>query len=75
MIFFCQHYLNGALAVDEAQDLGHTHVRTEHLLLGLVREGEGIAAGILEMYGVLGKVRELTLTLLRQEAAEAQQGG
>lgn len=62
-----------ALAVDEAQDLGHTHVGTEHLLLGLVREGEGIAAGILQMYGVIGKVRERTLTLLRQADAGAQQ--
>lgn len=61
-----------ALAVDEAQALGHDHVGTEHLLLGLVREGEGIAAGILDSYGVVGKVREQTLGLLRQiEAGDA----
>src|SRR3954469_13920425 len=36
------------LAIDEARKLGHSHVGTEHLLLGLVREGEGIASGVLE---------------------------
>jgi hypothetical protein len=36
------------LAVDEARLLNHNYVGTEHLLLGLVREGEGIAAGVLE---------------------------
>jgi catechol 2,3-dioxygenase-like lactoylglutathione lyase family enzyme len=40
------------LAVDEARRLGHHYVGTEHLLLGLVREGEGIAAGVLESLGV-----------------------
>jgi ATP-dependent Clp protease ATP-binding subunit ClpC len=55
-----------ALAVDEAQTLGHDHVGTEHLLLGLVREGEGIAAGILESYGILGKVRAQTMRLIQQ---------
>ncbi len=37
------------LAVDEARRLGHHYIGTEHLLLGLVREGEGIAAGVLEI--------------------------
>lgn len=67
-----------ALAVDEAQRLGHDYVGTEHLLLALVREGEGIAAGLLQTFGALGKVREFTLTLLSQGAAagtaEATQG-
>ena len=36
------------LAIDEARRLGHNYIGTEHLLLGLVREGEGIAAGVLE---------------------------
>jgi ATP-dependent Clp protease ATP-binding subunit ClpA len=40
------------LAVDEAKRLGHNHIGTEHLLLGLVREGEGIATGILESMGL-----------------------
>jgi ATP-dependent Clp protease ATP-binding subunit ClpC len=59
-----------ALAVDEAQRLGHDHVGTEHVLLGIAREGEGIAAGILHgQYGVLGKVREQTLAHLSQAEA------
>ena len=40
------------LAVDEARILKHRYIGTEHLLLGLVREGEGIAAGVLESLGV-----------------------
>ena len=39
------------LAVDEARRLNHHYIGTEHLLLGLVREGEGIAAGVLESPG------------------------
>src|SRR5262249_31290402 len=39
------------LAVDEARRLNHHYIGTEHLLLGLVREGEGIAAGVLESLG------------------------
>ena len=50
------------LAVDEARRLGHYYIGTEHLLLGLVREGQGIAAGILETLGIdLDKVREETM--------------
>ncbi len=46
------------LAVDEARRLNHRYIGTEHILLGLVREGEGIAAGVLEGLGVsLDKVR------------------
>lgn len=40
------------LSVDEARRLDHDYVGTEHLLLGLIREGEGIAAGVLESQGV-----------------------
>jgi hypothetical protein len=40
------------LAIDEARRLDHRYLGTEHLLLGLVREGEGIAAGVLESVGV-----------------------
>jgi ATP-dependent Clp protease ATP-binding subunit ClpA len=55
------------LAVDEARLLNHSYVGTEHLLLGLVREGEGIAAGILESMGVEEKrVRRETLRLLKE---------
>ncbi len=53
------------LAVDEARRLGHHYIGTEHLLLGLVREGEGIAAGVLESLGVnLEKVRKETIGVL-----------
>ena len=46
------------LAEDEAKRLGHGYVGTEHLLLGLMREGEGVAVGIIESMGVsLEKVR------------------
>src|SRR5215211_218157 len=40
------------LAVDEARQLKHPRIETEHLLLGLVREGEGIAAGVLHGLGI-----------------------
>ena len=50
------------LAVDEARRLNHQYIGTEHLLLGLVREGEGIAVGALESLGVnLEKVRTQTI--------------
>jgi hypothetical protein len=55
------------LAVDEARRLGHHYIGTEHLLLGLVREGEGIAAGVLERLGVnLERVRTQTIKVLSQ---------
>ena len=40
------------LAIGESRTLGHRYIGTEHLLLGLVREGEGIGAGVLESLGV-----------------------
>lgn len=53
------------LAIDEARRLNHHYVGTEHLLLGLVREGEGIAAGVLESLGVnLERARSQTLQVL-----------
>ena len=55
------------LAVDEARRLNHHYIGTEHLLLGLVREGEGIAAGALQSLGVkLEDVRKETLKVLGQ---------
>jgi len=54
------------LSVDEARQLGHPYVGTEHLLLGLMREGEGVAARVLMELGIdRKKVREETLRLLR----------
>ena len=53
------------LAVDEGRRLGHHYIGTEHLLLGLIREGEGIAAGVLESMGVsLERVRTEVLRVL-----------
>ena len=55
------------LAVDEARRLSHHYIGTEHLLLGLVREGEGIAASVLESLGVnLERVRAETTRILSQ---------
>ena len=55
------------LAIDEARRLGHDYIGTEHLLLGLVREGEGIAAGVLESLGVnLDKVRHEVIRVLSE---------
>jgi excisionase family DNA binding protein len=55
------------LAVDEAARLGHHYIGTEHLLLGLIREGEGIAAGVLESLGVnLERARRETIKVLTQ---------
>src|SRR2546428_2167713 len=60
------------LAIDEARKLGHSHVGTEHLLLGLVREGEGIASGVLESLGVsLEKVRHQVIATLGQQHPQA----
>jgi excisionase family DNA binding protein len=59
------------LAVDEARRLTHRFIGTEHLLLGLLREGDGIAAGVLENFGLrLEQVRTETLRILQ----EKQQG-
>src|SRR5436305_6378674 len=58
------------LAVDEARRLGHHYIDTEHLLLGLVREGEGIVASVLESLGVnMEKARAETLKVLKQRQA------
>lgn len=53
------------LAVDEARRLNHHYIGTEHLLLGLLREGEGIGAGVLESFGLnLQEVRAKTIKVL-----------
>ena len=60
------------LAVDEARRMGHHYVGTEHLLLGLVREGEGVAAKVLESLGVnLEKVHTQTIQVLSASNAMA----
>ncbi len=64
------------LAVDEARRLSHSYIGTEHLLLGLVREGEGIAAGVLESLGVnLERVRAETTRILKDSGPQAAAAG
>lgn len=53
-----------SLALDEAERQGSGYVRTEHILLGIVRDGGGVAADILDTLGVLGKVRAQVFALL-----------
>jgi ATP-dependent Clp protease ATP-binding subunit ClpA len=61
------------LAIDEARSLQHHYVGTEHILLGLVREGEGIAAGVLESLGVnLQRVRASTNRVLSRSASSTE---
>ena len=58
------------LSMDEARKLGHTYVGTEHILLGLIREGEGVAARVLNNLGVsLNKARQQVLQLLGSNEA------
>jgi len=55
------------LAVDEARQMSHQYIGTEHLLIGLLREGEGVAAGVLESLGVsLDKSRDATTKILNE---------
>ena len=63
------------LAVDEARRMNHTYIGTEHLLIGLLREGEGVAAGVLESLGVtLDKVRAETHRILSHTSGTGAQG-
>ena len=63
------------LAVDEARRMNHTYIGTEHLLIGLLREGEGVAAGVLESLGVtLDKVRAETHQILSHSSGSSGQG-
>ncbi|MEP7190536.1 MAG: Clp protease N-terminal domain-containing protein, partial [Roseiflexaceae bacterium] len=56
-----------AYAVEEAKRLNHHYIGTEHLLLGLVRNGEGVATGVLDIMGVsLEQVRTQVMRVLRQ---------
>ncbi|MBE3556201.1 MAG: ATP-dependent Clp protease ATP-binding subunit [Firmicutes bacterium] len=64
------------LAIDEARRLGHNYIGTEHLLLGLLREEEGVAAQVLTNLGVsLPAARQQVLQLLGQAAEGGAQGG
>lgn len=64
--------------MDEARKLGHSYVGTEHILLGLIREGEGVAARVLNNLGVsLNKARQQVLQLLgsNEGGSSAQANG
>lgn len=62
--------------MDEARKLGHTYVGTEHILLGLIREGEGVAARVLNNLGIsLNKARQQVLQLLGSSEAVSSHNG
>lgn len=62
------------LSVDESRKLGHAYIGTEHILLALIREGEGVAARVLANAGVsLNKARQQVLLLLGNN--DSAQGG
>ncbi|MEL6501447.1 MAG: ATP-dependent Clp protease ATP-binding subunit, partial [Cyanobacteria bacterium J06623_1] len=64
------------LSLEEARQLGHNYIGTEHLLLGLIREGEGVAARVLENLGVdLSKVRTQVIRMLGETAEVAAGSG
>ncbi|GLF92429.1 negative regulator of genetic competence ClpC/MecB [Bacillus safensis] len=64
------------LSMDEARKLGHSYVGTEHILLGLIREGEGVAARVLNNLGVsLNKARQQVLQLLGSNETGASAAG
>ena len=57
------------LSLEEARQLGHNYIGTEHLLLGLIREGEGVAARVLENLSIdLAKVRTQVIRMLGETA-------
>ncbi|MFW6238402.1 MAG: Clp protease N-terminal domain-containing protein, partial [Halanaerobiales bacterium] len=69
----CKKVLN--LSMDEARRLGHNYIGTEHILLGLIREGEGVAVRILaELDGELKGIREKVIELLGGKNNNQQQG-
>jgi len=61
------------LAIDEARHLGHNYIGTEHLLLGLLREGGGVASDVLDSFGItLERARAETSRVLGEGAARAR---
>ncbi|MEL6797092.1 MAG: ATP-dependent Clp protease ATP-binding subunit, partial [Planctomycetota bacterium] len=63
-------------AIEEARNLNHNYVGTEHLLLGLLREHDGVAAQVLRNLGLkLEEVREEVLNLLGASGEEGDEGG
>ncbi len=63
------------LSLREALQLGHNYIGTEHILLGLIREGEGVAAQVLVKLGAdLSRVRQQVIQLLSGYSGPAEQG-
>jgi len=59
-------------AVDEARKLGHSYISTEHLLLGLIRQGDGVAIDVMRQIGLTAdRVRRETLRAVQQEQPES----
>ncbi|MCB2224394.1 MAG: ATP-dependent Clp protease ATP-binding subunit [Actinobacteria bacterium] len=64
------------LSLREALQLGHNYIGTEHILLGLIREGEGVAAQVLQKLGAeLHKVRQTVIQLLSGAGGEEEPSG
>jgi ATP-dependent Clp protease ATP-binding subunit ClpC len=64
------------LALREALQLNHTYIGTEHLLLGLVREGEGVATAVMVSLGAdLGSVRQRVIQLMSGAESEEMNEG
>jgi hypothetical protein len=62
------------LALRESQQLGHNYIGTEHILLGLIREGDGVAAQVLVQLGAaLDRVRQQVIQLLHAHSAEKRE--
>ncbi|MGH2810099.1 MAG: Clp protease N-terminal domain-containing protein, partial [Actinomycetota bacterium] len=63
------------LSLREALQLGHNYIGTEHILLGLIREGEGVAAQVLQKLGAdLGRVRQQVIQLLSGFGSSQEKG-
>ncbi len=61
------------LAIDEARQMGHNYIGTEHLMLGLLREGEGVASSVLDSFGItLERARAETQHILTQGTPKAR---
>jgi len=63
------------LAVDEARYLNHNYIGTEHLLLGLLREGEGVAAGVLGSLGITLEKSRAEITRFLNQSLPQQRAG
>jgi Clp amino terminal domain, pathogenicity island component/UvrB/uvrC motif len=64
------------LSLRESTELGHAHIGTEHILLGLLREGEGVAAQVLVKMGAdLNRVRQQVIELLQRHGGERPPSG